>query len=335
MKIKLLIATVDDVYAEHLSSQISLHYADLIDVAVCKTISALREMPKGAGFDVALLDEQMLSGIDVGAIRLPLLLRSGNEESTEITANIAKMRKYRRISAIVAELLERYARIQAAENSGDDERARITAIWSPAGGVGKTTIALAFAAKKASEGKQALYLNLEPFSSAEAYFIQTGKSISTVFEMLESREGNINALIRGICKHEPAIGVGYLCRPENFDDINILSVVDVHALIDACACVTEELVVDMSCICDQRACKVFELADRVLIVTDPASTTEIKLKQFQTQHNIYSLISEKTTLVANKGAAADGQTISPVISFPYVRTADAVQVYKTLAHCEF
>ena len=334
MKIRMLIATADDNYAEHLSNQISIRYADVIEATVCTTEESLLQLPQGAGFDVALIDGPMMQNIDTGMIQLPLLLWSETEECTGVLSENVKIRKHQRISATVAEVLEHCAKLKAAESGADTEKARITAIWSPAGGVGKTTVALAIAAKKASEGKEALYISLEPFSSTEAYFGQSGKSISSVFEMLENRKGNVGALIRGIREYDRATGIAYLCRPDNYDDVNILSADEVRSLIDACACVAQELVIDMSCVCDMRTRVIFELADNILIVTDPAATTAIKLALFETQHDTYTQISEKITVVANKGAAADKQSENPVVSLPYIQSNDAVYIYKTLANYE-
>ena len=335
MKIKLLIATDDGSYAEHLSHQILEHHSDLIDVAVCKAPERLHEMLSAAVYDAALFEGQILGDADVSMVRLPIMLSGEGEGETALPREMATMRKYQRISTTVADILQRYAHVSTGARGAGSEKASITAVWSPAGGVGKTTVALAYAARKKAEGKQTLYLNLEPFSSVPAYFPQTGKSISAVFEMLENREGDVKTLIRGIRKHDSGDGVAYLCRPENFDDMNILSVEDIHMLIDACAGVTQELVIDMSSVCDARARKVFELSDRIFLVTDRGRATQIKLTQFCSQHNVFSRIKAKTTLVVNKGAAVFEQLAGAVVRLPYISSADDAEVYKTLSTADF
>lgn len=335
MKIRLLIATDDDSYAEHLSNHISVHHPDLIEVSVCKAPGRLQEMLAETVYDVALFEGASIRDADMGAVRLPLMLYSEDEGGAAASGSFSTIRKYQRISTLVADVLQLYAHVSAGDRADGPDKASITAVWSPAGGVGKTTVALAYAAKKKAEGKQTLYLNLEPFSSVPAYFPQTGKSISAVFEMLENREGDVRTLIRGILKHDSAAGVAYLCRPENFDDVNILSVEDVSFLIDACAGVTQELVIDMSCVCDARARKVFEVSDRVLLVTDYGQATQTKLTQFCTQHNVFSRIKAKTTLIVNKGATTFEQLAGSVVRLPYVSSSDVVTVYKTLSNTDF
>ena len=330
MKIKLLIATDDPDYAEHLSCGISERHADVADVSVCRTKESLRELLAAQKFDAALLETKLIGGIDLSAITLPLLLWEDTESSAAEFAKFQGIRKYQRISSIVSVVLEKYAKASPDGQALNSEKAKITAVWSPAGGTGKTTAALALAAKRVSEGKHVLYLDMEPFSSVPAYFPESGKSISTVFEMLENNDGNVEIFIRGVCRKDSG-GINYFCPPDNFDDLNILSTDNVAALIRACAGVTDELIVDLSCSCDERTRQVFLLADRVLLLADQTRTAQTKLSQFMSQHDVFDLIKNKTVFIANKGTAAGTPPAGTAISLPLVQSSDHVQVYKTLS----
>ena len=331
MKIKLLIATGDINYAEHLSNALSEKYADTFYVSVCRTSEKLQETLAAQSFDAALFSLPMIEGAALGTIRLPMLLWDDSESAIGAWTDITRIRKYQRITAIVGDILENYAKVSTLGPCLDSEKANITAVWSPAGGVGKTTVALACASQKAASGGRVLYLNLEHFSSSPTYFSNIGKSISSVFEMLEKSEGNIQVLIRGILCNDPETGISYFCRPDNYDDMNILSVEDIASLIVACAGIADELIIDMPCICDERAKQVFAYADRVLLVTDSAETTHTKIRQFATQHSIFEYIRSKTTLVANKDASPIEPFFSEAIRLPHVRSSDAAIVFKTLS----
>ena len=333
LRVKLLIATFDNEYAGHLSDSISEHHADAIEVSVCGTPDRLRELLTVRKFDAALLEAPFIEGTDLSSIHLPILLWAEDEDAAKVPGEIKRLRKYQRISTVVASVLEHYAKVTPDGHGSDSAKAQITAVWSPAGGVGKTTVALACAARKASDGKQALYLNLESFSSIPTYFAEAGKSISAVFELLENRVGNVQTLIRAIRRQDNGAGIAYFCKPDNFDDMNILSAENVSALVSACAGVTEELVIDMSCVCDERTRRVFELADRILIVTDTSGVAQFKLSQFTTQHNVFARIKSKMALVANKGANVGESQIDVVIRLPHVQSTNASVVYKTLSGC--
>jgi len=331
MRIKLLIATGDTDYADHLSALLSEQYADTFDVCVSRTPERLHELLENAGFDVALLEPAWVPEISLSMITLPMILWEKDGDDEGMPEQLGKVYKYRRVSSIVSGVLEQYARVTADARGCDAGRARITAVWSPAGGVGTSTVALAYAAGKASAGKQAFYLNLESFSSVPIYFPETGKSISVVFEMLENHDGNVSTLIRGIRKQDAESHISYFCRPDNFDDINILTAENVSALIAACAAASDELIIDLSCVCDERTRRVFESADRVLLVTDPSGTAQLKLSQFVFQNDVFKRIRSKTTLVANRNAAANGLPVDSAIRLPFIQSANAVTVYKALA----
>jgi len=331
MRIKLLIASLDAGYAGHLSAYISEHYADSIIVSVCSSYECLKAQD-GVKYDVALLDADIADKVDIESIGLPVLMVEDIAAAPESLPQLERICKFQRITSITAELLTKFAKVSKHSLGTNSENAQITAVWSPAGGVGKTTVALSYAAKKVSEGKQVLYLNLEPFSSVPAYFHENGKSISAVFEMLDNSESNVRMLIRGICQQDRGVGVAYLCGPENFDDMYALSAENIAELTAVCAGVTQELVIDMSCVCDWRTRKVFELASKVFLVSDSSKTSQVKLLQFTSQHNVFENMKEKIVYVANKGAAAI-EAAESILQLPLVYSSDPKAVYQTLSGC--
>jgi len=334
MKMQLLIATNDNDYAEHLSNTLAEYHSAAIDVSVCSTTELLKEQLDSRRFDVALLEPSMTEAVDLQSINLPLLLWS-EDIAHENAVDCMKIRKYQRISTMVSNILELYSGCVSNGRSVFTKKARVTVVWSPAGGVGKTTTALAFCAGKAAEDKQVLYLDMESFSSIRAYFEETGKSISSIFEMLETGEGNIGLLIKGICQKDSASAISYFCRPDNFDDMNVLAPENVVTLITACSEVADEIVIDMSCACDERTKNVFELADRILLVTDSTRTAQTKFSQFVSQNDVFQRIRGKSTLVANRGANVSGALVDSVVFLPFIQSADSTTVFKTLSNVNF
>jgi len=339
MRVKMLIASCDVTYTGLISEYISNNYPDIMELSVCNDLQGLRETLSLRRYDVALMDAGFMKSTEPESVKLPLMLwseaesGSGSEAVFEagsdgISEQLPRVNKYQRISSIVTEVLEHYAKISGKRRDPDSKSASITAIWSPAGGVGKTTVALAYAASGVSEGKDVFYLSLESFSSVPAFFSERGKSISAVFDLLDDCEGNVKMLLQGIRCRES--GVSYLCEPDNFDDICILTEENIVELVTSCARITDELVIDLSSTCDKNTRQVFELADKVLLVTEPSLPAQTKLSQFTSQNNVFEGIREKTTLVANKGAIVNELNIETVISLPYIQSTDASVVYKTL-----
>jgi len=332
VRVKLFIATIDVVYAKLISDNISEFHADKIDVSVCCALENLNDALSKCRYDAALFDAAFIRYADTGKINLPLLLWSELDPIDEIPEGIGIVNKYQRISSIVSSVLERYAKVSKSHYDPESKKANITAVWSASGGAGKTSVALAYALSNSVEGKEVFYLNLEDFTGVPAYFTGNGKSISTVFEMLENRDGNLNMLIRGVSCCDK--GITFLCGPDNYEDMYLLSDKNVHELVTCCSGLSEELVIDLSSICDTRTKKVFELADNILIVTLQSDPAKTKLAQFISQNNVFESIQEKVTLIANMGAVINEPAIGPVISLPFVQSGDAIGVCKALSETE-
>lgn len=331
MKTRLLIASEDIDYGEHLSCFLSDKYAHTFDVNLCSSADQLSNLLQHCRYDTALLEPELAAKNPLSSIAVPLLLCTDNTDVPELIKDLLKVQKYQRISALSDEVISYYAKNTSRGHIPSSKETYITAVWSPAGGVGKTSVALAYCAQKASSGKEVLYLNLESFSSIPVYFADSGKSVSSIFEMLEKKDGNIDVLINGLRRKDETTGISYFCEPENYDDINILNIEDTSTLISTCCRVTQELVIDMSCACNKRSWQVFEHADRVLIVVDNSKTSLVKLKQFISQHNIFELIKSKCTIIANKGADIPDIIPDQSLTLPYVESTAHNDVYTKLS----
>lgn len=325
MRIQLLIVDGDRDYAEHLSRILMEKYADVFEVSTCSGASQAADLLAHRGYDAALLNPSLAVEIDLSRIKLPLLLWDG--ASSGRVEGLDGVRKYQRISSLVGEVLERCAEIPSI-TPGSGRGAHITVAWSPAGGVGKTTAALAYAAQQVSAGKRTVYLDLEPFSSVPAYFPETGKSISSVFEKLDERA---ELALQGIRQEDAGSGISFFQRPDNYEDISLLAEEDVVRLANAAAADTDELVIDLGAGFDQKTAALLELADTILLTVDGSRLCRTKWEEFRSQHELYNKFREKTVLTANRGSRYDAALATSLVSLPLVKSEDPVVVYKTLS----
>lgn len=327
MKIRLLIASPDLDYTDYLSRVLVEKYADIFEVSVCSSEERLSEMVSNHRADIVLAEKQLADVIDLRTTRLPLVFVDETGRTGDLGSEYKRIKKYQRISVLVKEVLGGYADVSPDEPFGNAS-AQITAFWSPAGGSGKTTSALAYAANCVAQGKKTVYLDLQNFSCSSVYFQQNDKSISTLFQKLDS---NVELLLHSIRQQDSGSGIFYFTLPDNYDDINILNYDDLCKLIAGCAKGTDELVIDLASICDEKVRKVFDFANQVFIVLDGSRANSAKWDQFQTQNNVYEQVRSKIKLVANKGAKLDASGVNGLVSLPYVQTSDPVAVYKTLS----
>lgn len=327
MKIQLLVAISDMDYASHFARVLAKAHGDLFEVALCTSVQKLDAMLENHLFDAALFSVDIGEACSLDHIRMPLLLQ-GEETLSETVKSIGVVRKYQRISSIVSDILEQYAKIDSGSHGAAAGKAQVTVVWSPYGGCGKTTVALAYAACQSVKGAKTTYLDLEPFSSTEIFFSEAGKSISTVFEKME---GNVELLLRSIEKQDTGSGIYYFSRPNNYDDINVLSVEDIALLIQKCAQCTERLIVDTAGSYDEKIRKLMELADEILLVIDDSPIGQEKLQQFRSQSDLFKKVQNKLTLVANRGASIGSFPVRSLVSLPQLTVKDPVSRYKTLS----
>lgn len=328
MRVKTLIATSDTAYTNHISHYISEFHTDTMEISVCNTVEHLRQMQRARRYDVALIDAQLMKEADLNTVTLPMLLWSQQDlpEAPMVPEHIIK---HRRISKTVSDVLEKYATVSSDIHLPGERAGEITAVWSPAGGVGKTAVALACAMAAVMKQRDVFYLNLESFSGTPVYFTEPSRSISAVLEMLESGDGNIRMFIQSICGMDN--GIKYLYSPENFDDMCILSADNISELVTCCADITDNLIVDLSCACDVKTRKVFELADNILLVTDKTDAAQHKMTQFISQSNVYESNKDKIVMVTNKGATKTAEIAGELVSLPHIDSMDSAFVYKALA----
>lgn len=331
MKIQLLVAGKDRDYFEHLTKVLVERYSNTFEVSICTSEEHLMKMTQGKRFDISLIEADMIENVDLSNIRLTMAVWSAEKAYLCQELSIRKINKYQRISSMVSEMLMAFAEVSANVEQ-TNTNAEITVAWSPVGGSGKTTVSLAYAASAVAAGKKVAYLNLEAFSSIQTYFAANGKSISSVFEKLDS---NVEVLLQGIRQQDNGSGIYYFGPPDNYEDVSILSSDDVAKLILGCAKDVDEVVVDLSSTYDEKTQKIMELAKKVLLVVSESKVCESKIKTFRSQNNGFENIVSKTILVANQGSRMRPDGEEKVVRLPMVQSDDPVTVFKTLANGYF
>lgn len=328
MIIKLLLGIGDSDYLNYLSRVLSDHYTDTFEVTACSSGARLEEIVRRKSFDVALLDAEAAEIVGSSAARLTFLLWDHLSEIDDTMEALRQVKKYQRISALTARILEEYAQVHTSGREPTGDRGRITVVWSPVGGAGKTTVSLAYATWLVSQGKKAVYLDLEPFSSTNGIFSKSGKSLSTIFEKMDS---DISLLIQSIIQTDASSGINYFSQPNNYDDVRILSAEDVTSIVWSCAENADEVVIDLGSVYDEKTQALFQISDSLLLISDGSQIGNAKLEQFRTQHNEYEQLSQKIVRIANKGARAGSSEDGKIILLPYVQSNDPVVVFKNLS----
>ena len=102
------------------------------------------------------------------------------------------------------------------EQGGNVSGTRIVAWYSPAGGTGKTTLALAMATVGAKAGLRTLYLNLEDVDSVKGILGEAGDGFSWRTTALGREDAQADRKVRTRIGIEPDKGFDYLSGAEHY-----------------------------------------------------------------------------------------------------------------------
>lgn len=330
MKIRLIVATNDAIYAEKFYNG-AMQQRDDVDVSICTDYAKLDAIMSTSFYDVCMIESDGANFVDRNKAKLWLLLRDDHKDTGSNFSELQYVEKYQRISTLLSQVIGLYAQI-APEAAVPGKNGKITVVWSPAGGVGKTTLALAKAAGAAREKKKVRYLNLESFCGTPVLFQEPGNSLSAVFEEMFE---NVALQIQGLQSIDRSTGMSYFGQPANYDDLNMLTCEETGLLIKAAQCDVDELIIDLSSICDKKTVETFEIADQIVLVTDNSRIAQCKLQQFMTQNNVYRKFMNKMMLIANKGATVSAAQEISMIRLPLIQSTDPIAVYTKLAANKF
>ncbi len=248
-------------------------------------------------FDPAFYDPQAFQN----AVTLPVLLLDENYILPEYLKDFAKISRYQRVSQIYKRVLELYSeKAGSAGNLSETGRAGAAAFYSPAGGTGKTTLALACAARLAAQGVRVCYLNFEEAASEECYLPQ--KAERGLSELLGCLGENLNfsMKLQGLLqnKGENLYYLNHFDSPNDFYEMKeeelekLMEVIQGSGFFDAA-------VMDLGCSMERKNQKLFELADTIVLVEGCGRTAESKQKIFYNQMHILNAYREKMVRVIN------------------------------------
>lgn len=284
MNISLAIADADREYAERLS-EVLQQYKDLT-ISIFTSPEKLQTALEHSRFDILLFDPDISpERLAASRVKLAICLYRDDSARMGMYADCPKVLKYQRISHIYRDVLREYAEIAGASvDFGSRMSTKLIGVYSPAGGAGKTTIALAIACKIKALGNSVLFVNTEPLESSSVINPHNEDSIAMLVEDVHNENVNFRVKLTALSKH-------------GIDDVEYLE--GFARLVDYDAVTGEEIagvlnrikresdfgyvVIDMASGLDSVNKAVFELADQIVLVEKPGELPQQKLALFMQQ----------------------------------------------------
>jgi len=204
MNIRVLLASKDTNYIQRLANAISQFpspqgtFLELEFFA--EEPSTLDESRNSGKFHIALVDESMLS-----LVSAPVFMILTDDDTLND-------KPYGQLSAAI--YLYKYQQVMGIVRSIILAQARVCAFFSPTGGSGTSTVAMAFAMAAADVGVKPLYVSFEYFNSTELFFNDTGDTHPGLYDVFGAiAEGSaVTTAIDTAKVKDDATGIYYLKR---------------------------------------------------------------------------------------------------------------------------
>lgn len=316
MIIKMAIADADEEYIERLLNVLE-GYEDL-NLSVYTDRNALEMALASRHFDVFLFDPSVFDGqVDIGKNTLAVMLLDENVNIPESCRDYKKVKKYQRISRTYQQILGLYSEV-CGDVGGVIGGGGVSAIavYSPVGGVGKTTIALAIATRLADMGQRVFYMSLEDIASEDCYLPQSdAKGLSDVAANL-GQNINFTMKIQALLQNKNQ-NLYYLNHFDSPNDINEMRGEEVTELIEQLekTGLFDVLVIDTGISMNDKLLHLFESADKIVLVEKEDAIAIRKLNCFLGQSHIINEYANKMCRVINFHMGRDSvlQTNIPLI----------------------
>ncbi len=321
MKIKLAILDRDPGYLERFASAFNAYYWDKLEIySFTQLDKALSEL-KEARIDVFLADEFFEIDLD----KIPERCGFAYFVDDPLVASLRDqpaISKFQKADNIYKQILSVYAEkssdITGFKSDGTSS-ALISVFASPAGGVGSSTMAAAYALTLARAGHRVLYMNLELFGRSDVFFTGQGQeTLSDVLFVLKSGKLNLPMKLESAVR-ESADGVFFFESPPIALDVQELTEEDLKRLLKELRIGGhyDHIVLDMDFALDGRMLHAFREAYAIVLVSDGMAIANTKMvRAFEAlrmidEHRDLRILS-KLYLVYNKFSNKVSQAVEGI-----------------------
>ena len=295
MSMNLIIADTNQEYMERLKDYILNKYQEEYTIELNYDKYQLKERTKIGKCQVVLLTPNLYDPeMNIKNIELPIVLIDEEVPLPYPDKFKRAINKYTRITSLVNYIQEEYEEMER-------NKPLIYGVYSPAGGVGKTTIALSTAVAYAKAGKKVLYFNLEDLDSTPMYF--EGTEVPPMDVLANLAKDSYEQMLAKRIGQDKNTGVMYFTREVQTLDPYAISAEEITRIIEAVieSGMANVVVVDLSTELNNLNRQVFEMADYLLMVVNQNTQATYKTNCFMMQNEIVEPIKNKLRFVINQG----------------------------------
>lgn len=309
-KLYLVIADKDEAYVDGISNYILNNYSHRFQVRSFTQKEYLLDhlSSNERNIDILLLCHDWYNDSILKKVHTPILLLEGI--MIDDISDCQVIKKYQRGDKLVSSIINCFAESNSNNHyiSDSNKKAKTIAVYSPIGGIGKTSVAVGASIKSAEYGKPVFYLNLENIQSTPNFFdCQGNKNFSNILYYIRDKKKNIILKIEGIRCVDSKYNVHYFTPPNTSIDLNETTVEDIKYLIDTLRLSNDydKVIIDMSSIIDEKNVSILKDSDEIILVIGLEDLSITKTNFFIQELKMISKRSGvdllgKTTIALNK-----------------------------------
>lgn len=287
-KLSLLIVDSDEDYLKALSSYLSINYFNEFKITSISSREYFNKyLSSVQGIDILLINRNMFN-IEIEKKFINTIILMGEDIEDRSIQEYGYIFKYMRATKIYNEIKRNF--ILENPNIGDEGTAgkkmtKVTSVYSPIGGSGKTIVSITTALKLAENANEVLYLNFEDISSTSVFFdCRSRNSMSDILYLAKDRNEHLSSEILKYINKD-ANGVSYIAPIKSVLDFETITRDDIVYFIKAIKSLNkfDNIVIDLS----SKFCSLYggilSISDNVISILINDIESRVKMDAFLKQ----------------------------------------------------
>jgi len=236
-KLNLVILDRDSKYVSGVTNFFIANYSDKFTlISFTEKKYLLDFLEKEKRIDILLLSEDMYEQDFARESIKTIIILSDNSEQGEING-YPSMMKYQQAQNLYSDIINVYT-TQNPDNiekiTNEYDKTKIITFYSPLGGIGKTTLAVATAITLAAQDIKVLYLNFEDIQTTNIFFNSSeGKNLSELIYYVKEKSSDFPQKFLSIKSRDEETKVDFINPTESILDVDELTSEDVEFFIES------------------------------------------------------------------------------------------------------
>ncbi len=305
-RMKIILADPDNVYVDRVADYINTEYSSRVKLVVCTRLNLLEHYLDNSfdEFDFLLVHPDFYTPGSPLYKNIKFIIQLTDDLNCTCPEKSGNyLYKYQPGDKMVNELLRFYSEKteRLPGSSGGIRNTKIISVFSPAGGVGKTSIALALAASLSKRQMEVLFLGMESFNSVPSILELNGRDgFTKVLLTLHENPQLISVRVEMNKTKENNFSFHILEPPECFLELTELEEEQFELLLAKIkqACKYDVVVIDTDSSFGNNLITLLDNSDKAVMVGTFEEPCRYKIEAFTNQ--LRMLEAEETKSILNK-----------------------------------